>query len=110
MVFTVAAIKDAVQQQRVSFSAHAEEARMDDNLTATAVLEALLHDDILEYYPDTGRGASCLVIGFYNQQPIHIVCGWRSEWLVIITVYIPGPPQFSDPWTRLPKEHVHNAK
>jgi hypothetical protein len=77
---------------------------MDDNLTAAAVLEAILNDEILEEYPDTGRGESCLVVGFYREQAIHIVCGWHGERLVIITVYLPGPPHFSDPWTRIREE------
>ncbi len=110
MDLTIAAIKNSVQQRQVYFSAHAEDARMDDNLTAAAVLEAILNDEILEQYPDTGRGVSCLVVGFSRRQPIHIVCGWRGERLVIITVYIPGPPQFSDPWTRSPKESEDDAE
>ncbi len=68
MELTIAAIKEAVRQRQFYFSAHAEEARMDDNITA-AVLEAILNDDILEQYPDTGRGASCLVVGFSGEQP-----------------------------------------
>jgi len=28
------------------------------------------------------------------------VCGWRGEKIVLITVYIPRPPKFIDPWTR----------
>lgn len=100
-MLTIAAIKSAVQQKQVYFSAHAEESRMDDNLTAAAVLEAILNDDILEQYPDTGRGESCLVVGFSGDQAVHVVCGYRGEAVVIITVYLPGPPHFSDPWTRL---------
>jgi hypothetical protein len=106
MELTIAAIKDAVRQRQFYFSAHAEEARMDDNLTAAEVLEAILNDDILEQYPDTGRGQSCLVMGFSGEQALHVVCGVRGEALVIITVYIPGPPHFSDPRTRVREEQL----
>ncbi|MEW5692660.1 MAG: DUF4258 domain-containing protein [Candidatus Hydrogenedentota bacterium] len=54
----------------------------------------------MEEYPDTGRGESCLVVGFSKNVPIHIVCGRRGDYISLITVYIPCPPKFIDPWTR----------
>lgn len=62
--------------------------------------KALLNGEILEDYPDTGRGESCLVLGFSDDIPIHAVCGWRGQKLSLITVYVPKPPKFIDPWTR----------
>ncbi len=29
--------------------------------------------------PDTGRGESCLVVGFAREIAIHVVCGWQGE-------------------------------
>jgi hypothetical protein len=94
-------IKVKIRRQEFVFSMHAEEARMDDNLTAQEVITAILNDEILEQYPDTGRGESCLVLGFVNNRPIHVVCGWRTNLVAIITVYIPSPPNFSDPRARI---------
>jgi len=31
---------------------------------------------------------------------INAVCGWRGQKLSLITVYVPKPPKFIDPWTR----------
>ena len=53
-----------------------------------------------EQYADTGRGESCLMLGFSDDIPIHIVCGWKGSKVVMITVYVPKPPKFIDPWTR----------
>jgi hypothetical protein len=75
--------------------------RKADNLTLAQVEEALLNGKILEQYPDTGRGESCLVVGLSGDVPIHLVCGWRGEMIVLITAYIPRPPKFIDPWTRV---------
>jgi hypothetical protein len=94
-------IKTKVQRGELVFSIHAEEERMDEDLTAQDVITAILNDEILEQYPDTGRGISCLVLGFVDEKPIHVVCGWHGDLLVIITVYIPTLPYFSDPWTRV---------
>ncbi|MBI4680343.1 MAG: DUF4258 domain-containing protein [Nitrospirae bacterium] len=61
----------------------------------------MLGGRILEQYEDSGRGESCLVAGFTEAgKPIHIVCGRRGDWLVIITVYIPRPPKFKTPYER----------
>ncbi len=82
------------------YTNHADIERRADTLTFLEIEEALLNGEILEQYGDTGRGESCLILGFAGEQPIHIVCGWRGEKVAIITVYIPGPPNFVDPRTR----------
>jgi hypothetical protein len=96
----IAIIKANVRDGKLVFSIHAEEERMDEDLTAQDVITAILNGEILEQYPDTGRGESCLVLGFVGEQPVHVICGWRAEAVVIITVYIPTLPFFTDPWTR----------
>ncbi len=93
-------IKTHIRNKQYVVSLHAEEERKADKLTLTQIIEAILNGQILEQYPDTGRGESCLIVGFAGETPIHVVCGWRGEKVVIITVYIPRPPQFVDPWTR----------
>jgi len=82
------------------YSHHADLERRADDLTLAQVEDALLAGDIREQYPDTGRGESCLVLGFSGDIPLHAVCGWRGDKVVLITVYIPGPPHFVDPRTR----------
>ena len=52
---------------------------------------------------------SCLVVGFAGNLPIHAVCGWRGEKVALITVYIPRPPKFVDPWTRGGKANEESA-
>ncbi len=93
-------IKKCVRNDQYLYSLHAEIERKADNLTFAQIDEALLNCKILEQYPDTGRGESCLVVGLAGETPIHAVCGRRGEKLVLITVYVPGPPKFTDPWTR----------
>jgi hypothetical protein len=93
-------IKACVRISQYAYSQHADIERNADNLTVAQVEEVLLKGEILEQYPDTGRGESCLIVGFSGEIPIHVVCGWRGEKVVLITVYIPGPPKFIDPWTR----------
>jgi hypothetical protein len=96
----IADIKAKVRANQYAYSIHAEVERKAENLTFIQIEQALLNCEMLEQYPDTGRGESCLVLGFANDIPIHIVCGWRGEKLALVTVYIPRPPDFINPRMR----------
>ncbi len=94
-------IQKSVHNENYRYSRHGDQERQNDNLTLVEVSQALLNGRILEQYSGTGRGKSCLVAGFTdNGIPIHIVCGCMGETLVIITVYIPTPPKFKNPFER----------
>lgn len=93
-------IKDRIFSDAYVYTSHADIERQADELTLVQVEKALSNGQILEQYTDTGRGESCLILGYSSDVPIHIVCGWRGEQVAIITVYIPGPPKFIDPRTR----------
>lgn len=93
-------IKAKVRANEFLLSNHADDEAADENIDIAEIRQAILNGEILEEYADTGRGESCLIVGFANERPIHVVCGWRRELVVVITVYIPKPPKFIDPWTR----------
>jgi len=93
-------IKARIRAGRYVYSQHAEIERRADGLTFAQIEEAMLSGAVLEQYPDTGRGQSCLIVGFVGDVPIHVVCGWRGDKVALITVYVPRAPKFVDPWTR----------
>ena len=94
-------IEKKIAKDEYYFSRHGDKERRNDNLTIAEVEEALLAGMILEQYKDTGRGDSCLVVGFTKWgKPIHIVCAEMDGLLVIVTVYIPTPPKFINPYKR----------
>ncbi|MBW4461516.1 MAG: DUF4258 domain-containing protein [Nodosilinea sp. WJT8-NPBG4] len=93
-------IQEKIRAEEYVYTSHADIERKADDLTLMQVEEALLNGEVLEQYPDTGRGESCLILGYSGNFPIHVVCGWRGERVAVITVYIPGPPKFIDPKTR----------
>ncbi|HAP68084.1 MAG TPA: hypothetical protein DCQ99_10055 [Nitrospinae bacterium] len=100
-MFDINWIHERVTQIEYYFSRHGDQERQNDGLTIAEVEEALLSGRILEQYKDTGRGESCLVVGFTEAgKPVHIVCGTRGDWLVVVTVYIPQPPKFKTPYER----------
>jgi len=93
-------IKKKIREGLYEYSQHAEIERVNDELTFFQIEDALLNGKILEQYEDTGRGESCLIVGFAGDLPIHIVCGYRGKKVIVITVYIPKKPKFIDPYTR----------
>ncbi len=97
-------IKARIRTEEYVYTSHGDLERKADSLTLDQVEGALLAGEILESYPDTGRGESCLIVGVGGEQPIHVVCGWLGDKVAIITVYVPTPPKFIDPWTRGRKE------
>ena len=99
-MFDMVWIQNQVREGRYYFSRHGDQERQNDNLTVAEVEEALLTSRVLEQYGDTGRGASCLVVGFTEGgKPLH-VCGEIEDHVVLITVYIPTPPRFKNPYER----------
>jgi hypothetical protein len=102
-------IKAKIRSNQYVYTHHAEIERKADELTFAQVEEAVLNGNILEQYPDSGRGESCLILGYSMDVPIHTVCGWRGEKVAFITVYIPKPPKFIDPWTRGEKSDEENS-
>jgi hypothetical protein len=94
-------IARCVIDQRYSYSCHADRQRQNDGLTLADVEEALISGRILERYPDTGRGPSCLVAVFSDGgKPIHVVCGRMDDPIVVVTCYLPTPPKFKTPFER----------
>lgn len=90
-----------VRAQRYRYSRHGDQERQNDGLTLLDVEQAILSGRVLEQYPDTGRGMSCLIAGFAdNGKPVHVVCGCQGDWMVVVTVYIPTPPKFKTPFER----------
>lgn len=67
-------IKARVNANQYSNTHHADIERVADELIFAQIEEALLNGEILEEYSDSGRGESCLVVGFANDVPVHIVC------------------------------------
>lgn len=94
-------IKTCIQHSNYYFSSHGDRERQNDNLLISDIETILLNGKIIENYDDTGRGESCLVVGFTNnKKPVHAVCGRFGDTMVIITVYLPTKPKFINPFQR----------
>ena len=55
----------------------------------------------IEDYPENGRGHSCLMLGTgIDGRPIHVVCSPKSDYLSIITAYLPDRNDWNDNFTK----------
>ena len=94
-------IKHCVITQRYRYSRHGDRERQNDGLALDEIEQAIMSGRMIEQYDDTGRGESCLVAGFTDAgKPVHAICGRIGDDMVIITVYIPAPPKFKNPYER----------
>ena len=94
-------LQKCIQNNQYEISLHAQEERCEEEITLHDIEQAFGHGEIIEEYPDDKRGPSCLVLGYSNNKPIHIVCTiLPNKWLRIITVYIPQKPKWINPQQR----------
>lgn len=84
-------------KKKILFLPHAikQMSRPERMLTTNEIKEAIFNGDIIEEYPQDSRGESCLVIHSQKKQTLHVVCSPKSEYLAIITAYLPALDQWS---------------
>lgn len=71
------------------------------NISREDVKKAILGGTIIEEYPDDYPLPSCLILGFSNSTPLHVVLAVEENAIIIISVYIPDSIKFeSDFQTR----------
>ena len=84
---------------RILYLPHAvrQMSRPDRMISTAEVRHAIETGEVVEDYPDDPRGHSCLILGYgADGRPIHVVCSPRSEYLAIITAYLPSEEEWQD--------------
>jgi hypothetical protein len=101
-------IKEKTKLDKYEISFHAEKERYAEDITISDLETAIYNGEILEDYPNDSRGPSCLVLGYSQNQPIHIICGCAlMKWIRIITVYIPKLPKWINERTRAKGDKIN---
>jgi hypothetical protein len=83
--------------KKILFLPHAikQMSRPDRMITIDEIREAVLLGEIIEEYPEDQRGESYLIFHAKQNRVIHVVCAPKTEYLAIITAYLPAPNQWS---------------
>src|SRR3989442_12689528 len=96
--------REPFSQGIYEISLHAEKEPYAEDISLAELETAILSGEILEDYSDGARGESCLILGYAEGRPIHMVCGYASTRSIrVITVYLPKPPKWRDERTRRAK-------
>jgi len=84
-------------KKKILFLPHAikQMSRPEIMITTNEIKEAIYDGEIIEEYPEDARGESCLVLHSHQKHALHVICSPKSEYLAIITAYIPAPDQWS---------------
>ena len=87
----------ASANKKILFLPHAikQMSRPDRMIAAAEIREAVLFGEVIEEYPEDQRGESCLISHSKQNRVIHVVCAPKTEYLAIITAYVPAPNQWS---------------
>ena len=68
-------------------------------ISTEEVRAVIFRGQIIEDYPEDSRGHSCLMLGQgVNSRPVHVVCAPKSDYLAIITAYLPSLNQWKLDW------------
>lgn len=62
------------------------------------IQEAISSGDIIEQYEDDKPFPSCLILGYSQDRPIHLVCSINDGILYVITAYVPSPAKWREDW------------
>ena len=60
------------------------------------VKDVIESGEIIENYPDDYPYPSCLILGYSDNNPIHVVCGVSDSELWMITAYHPDEDEWFD--------------
>ncbi len=85
--------------KRILYLPHAvrQMSRPDRMISMAEVRHVVENGKLIEDYPEDVRGHSCLILDYgEGGRPIHVVCSPKTEYLAVITAYIPSEQEWED--------------
>jgi hypothetical protein len=98
----IQAIVEAIRENRIRITDHADEEVRADHLSYEEVFFSVFQGEIIETYPTDKPYPSCLIYGdTFKGEPVHSVWAYNQEnrWAVLITVYRPDSKRWEN-WRR----------
>ncbi len=83
-------------KHRILYLSHAvKQMTRPERMISPVEVEATIVDgSVIEEYPNDARGRSCLIMHWQGGRCIHVVCAPKSDYLAIITAYLPDEEQW----------------
>ncbi len=76
------------------YRVHAVRRMAERDIREEDVARVISHGKVIENYPGDKPYPSCLLLGWLNSRPIHVVSATTEREIIIITVYEPDPAQW----------------
>jgi len=91
-------IKNAIAIDRIIFKNHALVGMLERKIKSGEITNSLLNSVIIENYDDDRPFPSCLLLGYSDNRPLHIVLSYDTinDIIYIITIYEPSHELWSD--------------
>ena len=89
-------IQYAVEAGNIGCRRHSLERMLERGISRSQVQQTIVEGDIIEEYPEDMPFPSALFLGWFGQQPLHVVAAYDKEHrrLHIITAYVPDLGHF----------------
>ena len=83
--------------KRILYLPHAIKAMVRPTpIVARSEVEAVVfRGAVIEDYPEDLRGHSCLLLATPEGRAVHVVCSPKTDYLAVITAYVPEPAHWS---------------
>ena len=91
------AIRNMVSAGQIKWTVHSLEKMGERDISIADVKNCIAHGEVIEEYPHDFPFPSCLIYGKAEDgRIIHVVAGYNSDTIFIITAYIPNTDKFAD--------------
>ena len=87
-----------MKYEQIFFSGHAIRQMFQREIAKNDVIEVIRNGEVIVEYTDDTQYPSCLILGFINNKPIHVVFALDQEKNTgaVITAYIPDAKLWSE--------------
>ena len=96
MKIDVETIRKLTDSGNILWSQHCVERMQQRMISRESVLTILRDGEIIESYENDFPHPSCLILGFDQSKPIHVVCGCDMETVFVVTAYEPDAVTFEN--------------
>ncbi|PSR05317.1 MAG: hypothetical protein BRD50_01360 [Bacteroidetes bacterium SW_11_45_7] len=98
MAIDLAEIRDSLAKSHIIWKKHAFEKAIERGIRRTSIQEIVYNGEIIEDYPRDTPYPGLLILGWHQNQPLHVVIAYDelTNYCFIITVYQPDSDHFEN--------------
>lgn len=85
---------------KIFISEHANIRIIERNIKISDIAKAIKSGEIIEQYEEDEPFPACLILGFINNDPLHVAISDAGDYAKIITVYRPSKDLWIDNYRR----------